>query len=223
MSESDRRPELISRLKLLLCDDHTLFREALASLLSQQPGWQVVAQAADGAEAVRLAAEHKPDIAVLDVAMPGVSGIEACGGIRDTSPDTRVIALSMYGDLHYRQRMFAAGAAAYVLKNEAVTELVQAVEAVLRGETFISAALSGREPPQPQRSAELDQQRLTQRERDVLSLLAQGRRTKDIADALGISVKTVETYRGRIMLKLDIDNLVGLVKFAIRSGIVSAE
>ncbi len=134
-------------LTLLLCDDHALFREGLAALLVQQAGWRVVAQAADGAEAVRLAAELKPDLAVLDVAMPEVSGIDAAAGIRDASPATRIVALSMYGDEHYRQRMFAAGAGAYVLKNEAGAELVKAIHAVLRGETFISPSLRSQDPP----------------------------------------------------------------------------
>ncbi len=210
-------------LKILLCDDHALFREGLAVLLARQPGWRIVATAGDGAEAIRLADEHKPDLAVLDVAMPGVSGIEAAEGIRGVSPDTRIIALSMYGDLHYRQRMFDAGADAYVLKNEAGAQLEQAIHAVLRGETFISPALSESQAPHPQRCAELDQGRLTEREREVLCRLAQGQRTKEIARELGISAKTVETHRSRLMLKLGIDNLVGLVKFAIRAGLVSTD
>lgn len=210
-------------LTFLLCDDHALFREGLAALLAHQTGWRVVAQAADGQEAVRLAAELKPDLAVLDVAMPGISGIDAAVRLREVSPDTRIVALSMYGDEHYRRRMFAAGAAAYVLKNEAGAELVAAIHAVLRGETFLSPSLHTQGPPQPQRCADLDQEKLTPREREVLRLLAQGRRAKDIATTLGISAKTVETYRGRVMLKLGADNLVELVKFAIRAGLVSVD
>lgn len=210
-------------LTILLCDDHVVFREGLALLLTQQTGWRVVAQAGDGGEALRLAQELQPDVAVLDIAMPGMSGIEAATAIREASPETRVVALSMYGDEHYRQRMLAAGASGYVLKNEAGAELVEAIRTVCLGGTFMSPSLSRGELPQPQRCADLDLGLLTGRERDVLRLLAQGRRTKDIAADLGISVKTVETYRGRVMLKLGIDNLVGLVKFAIRAGLVRPE
>jgi DNA-binding NarL/FixJ family response regulator len=211
------------QLTILLCDDHALFREGLAALLTRQPGWRVVAQAADGGEAVRLAGELQPDLAVLDVAMPGVSGIDAAAQIRKISPDSRIVALSMYGDEHYRRRMFDAGANAYVLKNDASAELVAAVQTVLRGETYVSPSLRDRAPPQPQRSAELDMGRLTPRELDVFRLMALGRRPKDIAETLGISVKTVESHRSRIMLKLGISSLADLVKVAIRAGIVGVE
>jgi DNA-binding NarL/FixJ family response regulator len=210
-------------LKILLCDDHALFREGLAALLARRPGWRVVAEAGDGAEAIQLAGQCKPDLAVLDASMPGVSGIEAAEGIRGVSPDTRIIALSMYSDAHYRQRMFDAGADAYVLKNEAGAHLEQAIDAVLRSETYVSPTLRERQAPEPQRSAELEQDKLSEREREVLCRLAQGQRAKDIARDLGISVKTVETHRSRLMLKLGIDNLVGLVKFAIRAGLVSSD
>lgn len=210
-------------LSILLCDDHALFREALAALLAQVAGWQVVAQAGDGAEAVRLADAHRPDVAVLDVAMPGMGGIDAAKRIRAVSPATRVIALSMYADAHYRQGMASAGAVGYVLKNEAGAELVSAIRAVIRGETYVSALLRDAAPAGLAIAPAPDLACLTGRERDVLRLLAQGGRTKDIAATLGISAKTVETYRGRVMLKLGIDNLAGLVKCAIRAGIVGVD
>lgn len=214
-------------LTLILCDDHCLFREGLAGLLQREPGWEVIGQAGDGAEAIRLADALKPDLAVLDVAMPGLGGIEAAEAIRVRSPRTRIVAVSMYGDLHYRKRMLAAGAAAYVLKNEAGADLIAAIHAVMRGETFISPSLASpsqrRDAGQSERCPDLDQAALTGREREVLGLLVRGRRTKEIAAELGISAKTVETYRGRLMLKLGIDNLAGLVKFAIRAGIAPME
>jgi DNA-binding NarL/FixJ family response regulator len=195
--------------------------------LQQEPGWEVIAQAGDGAEAIRLADELKPDLVVLDVAMPGLGGIETAEAIRLRSPKTRIVAVSMYSDLHYRKRMLAAGAAAYVLKNEAGADLIAAIHSVLQGETFISPLLESpsrrRDALQSERSPDLDQAALTGREREVLELLARGRRTKEIAAELGISAKTVETYRGRIMLKLGIDNLAGLVKFAIRAGIAPVD
>jgi DNA-binding NarL/FixJ family response regulator len=210
-------------LTILLCDDHALFREGLSALLARQPGWRVVAQAGDGDEAVRLARELKPDLAVLDVSMPGVSGIDAAREIRTHSPETRIVALSMYGDEHYRRRMDDAGADAYVLKNDASTELVAAIQAVLREESYVSPTLRGQATPQPQRSAKLDIESLTPREREVFRLLALGRRPKEIAATLGISVKTVETYRGRLLLKLGVANLAQLVKVAIRAGVVDIE
>jgi DNA-binding NarL/FixJ family response regulator len=211
---------------LLLCDDHQLFREGLAALLAQQrPDWRILAQTGDGEEAIRLAEALRPDIAILDLAMPGLSGIEVAGHIRQRSPDTHIVALSMYGDSLYRRQMLAAGANGYVLKNEAGSDLLMAIETVLRGERFLSPALTAElpEPTRGGRSPELDYATLTAREREVLSLLARGRRTREIAAELGISVKTVETYRGRIMLKLGIDNLTGLVLFAVRAGIVVAD
>jgi DNA-binding NarL/FixJ family response regulator len=129
----------------------------------------------------------------------------------------------MYADAHYLQRMLAAGARAYVLKNEAGADLIQAIRAAVAGETFISPALAQAGTAAVQRSADLDQALLTEREREVLRLLAQGWRTKEIADSLGISAKTVETYRARIMMKLRIDTLAGLVRFAIRAGIAPVE
>lgn len=205
----------------VLADDHVLFRQGLASLLSGQTEWMIVGEAADGEEAVRQSERLQPDIVILDVEMPGMDGIEAAGRIRRVSPATRIIALSMYGDEYYQRRMFGAGASAYVLKNEAIDHLVDAVHACLKDEQFVRM---GAQKPGAQsdfRSAEVDKRSLSVRELEVLRHLAEGRRTREIADILEISAKTVETYRGRIMLKLGIDNLPALVKFAIRAGITS--
>ncbi len=201
-------------LTVLLADDHVLFRQGLALLVREQGDWEIVGEAGDGAEAVALAQARRPQIAVLDVEMPGMNGIEATRRIRQVSPETRIVALSMYGDTHYQRRMFEAGASAYVLKNEAI-------QATLRGERFVSPTARPTGATVARRSADLDRRALTEREVEVLCLLAQGQRGKEIARTLGISAKTVETYRGRIMLKLGIDNLPGLVKFAIRAGIIS--
>jgi len=210
-------------LSFLLCDDHSLVLEGLGALISREPGWQVSARAGGGAEAVRLAAASSPDVAVVDVAMPDMDGIETTAQIRRVSPRTRIIALSMYADDHYLRRMLDAGASAYVLKNEASADLIRAIRCVLDGETFISPGLAAPGDGSPQRAASVDEATLTEREREVLCLLAQGRRTNEIATDLGISAQTVETYRTRIMLKLRIDNLAGLVRFAIRAGIVPAQ
>jgi DNA-binding NarL/FixJ family response regulator len=205
---------------VVLADDHTLFRQGLTSLLDKKPQWQIVGEANDGTEAVRLCEKCRPDIVILDVEMPGLSGIEAAERIREVSSDSKIVALSMYGDTFYQRRMFDAGAAAYVLKTEAVDDLLTAVEAVLAGKQFVSpSAGPSRGEAIAARSPELELQLLSGRELEVLRLLAEGRRTKEIAVMLEISAKTVETYRSRIMLKLGIDNLPGLVKFAIRAGI----
>ena len=210
-------------LTILLADDHVLFRQGLALLVREQGDWRIVGEAGNGAEAVALAEAHQPQIAVLDVEMPGMNGIEAARRIRQMSPGTRIVALSMYGDAHYQERMFEAGASAYVLKNEAIDDLVEAIQAVLRGDRFISPAVAHNEAIVERRSANLDKRALSEREAEVLRRLAEGQRIKEIADALNLSAKTVETYRSRIMLKLGIDNLPDLVKFAIRAGITSTE
>lgn len=208
-------------IKILLADDHVMIRQGLRSLLMQQREWQVVAEAGDGMEAIRLAQQHRPEVAILDVAMPEVSGVEATQQIRKLLPKTRIVALSMYGDAHYLDLMLQAGACAYVLKDEAVVELVDAIRAALRGSRFISPALvkSGTVPST--RSTRLEKRSLTDREIEVLRLITEGLKSREIAAELGIGVKTVETYRSRIMTKLGIDHVPGLVKFAIKAGIIS--
>lgn len=208
---------------LLLADDHVLFRQGLAALLRNHGRWNIVGEASDGAEALQLAQCLQPDIVVIDISMPGMSGIEATPLIRDAAPNTRIIALSMYGDIHYRDLMFKAGATAFVLKNEAVGELIDAIESALRGKRFVSPAINQQGALRLGRGGPLDKRALSEREIEVLRLLAKGHRSREIAGILGISDKTVETYRGRIMLKLGVSNLADLVKFAIRTGITSTE
>jgi len=204
---------------LLLCDDHTLVREGLAALLRERTDWTVVAEAADGPAAIALAARLQPDVAVVDVSLPSLSGIDAARAIRTAAPATRIVALSMFGDAIYQRGMFEAGALAYVLKNRAGADLVAAIDAALRRETYISPELE--QPPLGSRvgAANAEGAQLSGRERDVLRLLAEGCRTKEIAEQLEISPKTVETYRSRLCHKLGIDTLAGLVKYAIRAGI----
>jgi len=192
----------------------------LAMLIRSQNDWDIIGEACNGNEAVRLAALLKPDIAVLDVEMPGLNGIEAARRISQATPATRIVALSMYCDAHYQERMFEAGALAYVLKNEAINDLVLAIQSVLRGNRFISSTFAQQGVMVSPRSAKIDISLLSKRETDVLRLLVEGKRNSEIADVLTLSVKTVETYRSRIMLKLGIDNLPTLVKFAIRAGII---
>jgi DNA-binding NarL/FixJ family response regulator len=215
----------------LLCDDHALFREGLTALLERTSERQVVGTAATGGEAVRLAEELTPDVVVLDVGLPDITGVDAACAIQSAAPGCAVVALSMYADGHYVKRMLEAGALAYVLKNDVSGELLQAIAAATRGERYLSRTLRAAPDPVSEdaqatplgRCPEMDRELLTGREREVLCLLARGQRAKQVAAELGISVKTVETYRSRIMHKLDIDNLPGLVRFAIRAGMVTAE
>jgi len=203
----------------LLADDHVLFRQGLAMLIGSHNNWEIVGEADNGNDAVRLATLLKPDIALLDVEMPRLNGIEAARRISQATPATRVVALSMYGDTHYQKRMFEAGALAYVLKNEAINDLVLAIQSVLCGNRFISSAFVQQDVVVSSRSAKIDISVLSKREVEVLRLLVEGKRNSEIAVVLAISVKTVETYRSRIMLKLGIDNLTTLVKLAIRAGV----
>jgi DNA-binding NarL/FixJ family response regulator len=201
-----------------LVDDHALFREGLSLLIQSQSDWHILGEAADGETGVRLARELQPDIVMLDIEMPTLNGIAAAPRLLKAAPAARIIALSTYGDSRYRERMFAAGASAFVLKNEAMDDLLKAVDAVLRGERFVSPAIEDASAYKV-RSTTVELEWLTEREIEVLRLVADGLRSKDIGQQLGISERTVETYRARIMLKLNITTLPGLVKFALNAGL----
>lgn len=208
---------------LVLVDDHRLFRQGLAALLSEQPEWRVVGEASDGDEAVRMVKRLRPDIVVLDVEMPGMNGVDVAASVRQQAPESKIVALSMYGDIYYQQRMFDAGASAYVLKNEASEDLVEAMQQVMRGVRYVSPLARLQETTEVRKSVLEKKEVLSKRELEVLRHLAEGRRNREIAEILNISEKTIETYRGRIMLKLNIDNIPDLVKFAIRAGITSTK
>jgi DNA-binding NarL/FixJ family response regulator len=205
---------------IVIADDHVLFRQGLAALLREQPGWAVVGEAGSGEEAIELVAALKPAVAVVDVEMAGIGGIDAAERIHKISPDTRIVALSMYTSAHYQQRMRRAGASAYVRKSQPIGELVDAVRAVIAGTAHEPGSPA---PAAETRSARVDADALSEREREVLRLLAEGKRTALIAEALGISHKTVETYRSRLQQKLGISDISGLVRFAIRAGLISPE
>jgi DNA-binding NarL/FixJ family response regulator len=208
---------------IVIADDHVLFRQGLAALLREQPGWTVVGEAGSGEEAIALVAALKPDVAVIDVEMAGIGGIEAAQQVHQGSPGTKIVALSMYANAQYQERMRRAGAAAYVRKSQPINELVDAIKAVLAGEAYWTRGRTSPEPDSETRSARVDANALSERERDVLRMLAEGKRTSVIAETLGISHKTVETYRARLQQKLGIADLSGLVRFAIRAGLVSPE
>jgi DNA-binding NarL/FixJ family response regulator len=213
-------------MRLLLADDHTLFREGVRSLLARMPEVIVVAETGDGREALELIEQHRPDVALLDITMPGMNGLEVAARTERTSPKTRVVILSMHANEGYVAQALRAGIAGYLLKDAAATELSAALRAVARGETYLSPAISrhvvegflGRSAPEADPLAGL-----TARQREILQLIAEGKSTKEIAVALSVGVKTVETHRAKLMERLNIRDVAGLVRFAIRSGIISPD
>jgi DNA-binding NarL/FixJ family response regulator len=213
-----------SPIKVLVADDHTVVREGIRHVLDGEPGFIIVAEAATAAEAVRLAEAEKPDVVLLDITMPGESGLQAAVRMRKLVPETRILILSMHDNPEYVLESVRAGAHGYLLKDSAATELRQAIRAVHQGEEYFSAPIAHRlraavrgqagELPGP-----LDV--LTGREREVLVGIALGRTNKEIASELGISHRTVETHRESLMRKLGIKTVAGLTKLALETGLVS--
>jgi DNA-binding NarL/FixJ family response regulator len=217
----------VSAIRTLLADDHTLVRAGLRALLRYIAGVTIVAEADNGRDAVRLASELTPDLAIMDISMKELNGIEAAAQMKAQSPATRVLILSMHTTEEFVRRALKAGAAGYLVKDSAPLELTMAIEAVMRGETYLSPRVSksllsglvdGRAAPG---GSSLDG--LTPRQREVLQLVAEGRSTKEIAFALEVSVKTVETHRAALMERLGIRDTASLVVYAVRNGLVSAE
>ena len=215
----------MSRLRILLADDHTVVRQGLRKILEARPQWEVVAEAADGREAVKQAEEVKPDVAIMDVAMPLLNGIEAVRQIARKASGTRVLVLSMHNDEAYVTQMLRAGAAGYLLKDSADVDLLQAVDAVASGKSFFSPAIARVIADDYVRQLEdrgvSDRyELLSEREREIFQLIAEGKTNKEISGALAMSVKTVESHRRNLMLKLDIHETAGLVRHAIRIGLI---
>jgi len=214
----------MTALRILLADDHTVVRQGLRKVLEERPEWQVVAEAGDGREAVRLAEEFKPDVAVVDVAMPLLNGIEATRQITRRAPQTKVLVLSMYADEAYVIQMLKAGATGYLLKDSAGVDLLQAVQAVSQGKSFFSPAVARlmSDDYARQRGADaVDRyESLSGRERETFQLVAEGKTNKEIAALLFISPSTVETHRARIMEKLDLHSAVEIVLYAVRRGVI---
>ena len=210
-------------IRVLLADDHTLVLAGIRGLLTRLADVEVVGEAADGREALRLAEALRPDIVLLDIAMPGMNGLEVAQRLADADPAIRVVILSMHASEEYVLRALRAGAAGYLLKDSAVAELELAIRAVARGETYLSPPVSKRVvdeyvmrtggTPDPLAA-------LTPRQREILQLVAEGHTSKDIAQRLGLSYRTVETHRNQLMKRLGVTDLTGLVRFAVRSGLV---
>ena len=211
--------------RILLADDHKIIAEGLRSLLEKNPAFAVVGHASDGRTAVRLAADLSPDLVIMDISMPGLNGIEATRQILEANPRTKVIALSMHKDGHYIAAALKSGVMGYLLKESAFEELAAAIQAVLKGQSYLSTSIADIVIKDYIRH--LGKQGtgafsvLGPREREVLQSLSEGLSTKEIAARLKVSVKTVETYRGQIMSKLNIRSVAELTKYAIREGITS--
>jgi RNA polymerase sigma factor (sigma-70 family) len=214
-------------LKILLADDHQLVRDGLRSLLEKRHGFRIVAEAENGRKAVELSKETNPDLIIMDLNMPDLNGIEATRRILKESPRIKLIALSMHSDKRYVTRALQAGATGYVLKDNAFDELAKAIQFVMQNRIFLSPEINQVVVKEYlEKSKQLDQPAysvLTEREREVVQLIAEGKSTKEIAAVLKISVKTVETYRQRTMDKLNINNIADLIKFAIREGLSSLD
>jgi DNA-binding NarL/FixJ family response regulator len=209
-------------IQILLADDHKVVREGFRALLEDH-GFQIVGEASDGYEAVRLAREFKPAIAVLDLSMPLLSGIQACKEISRVSPLTRTIILTMYRDDQYVLDALRAGVAGYMLKSRAGKDLIEAIREVSAGSTYLGPEISHVVVKAYQSNVQPPlHTSLSSRETQVLQLVAQGKSTKEVASVLGISVKTASAHRASLMRKLDIHETAGLVRYAIRVGLVAA-
>jgi len=211
--------------RVLLADDHALVRAGIRALLQGLEGVTVVAETGNGAEVLELARTHRPDVVLLDISMPGLSGLDVSAQLQQALPEVRVVVLSMHANEEYVLQALRSGAVGYMLKDSATAELELALKAVMQGETYLSPPISkqvvegyvqrvGAEQPASEK--------LTPRQREVLQLIAEGHSTKEIAYRLELSVKTVETHRAQLMERLQIRDIAGLVKYAIRSGLASS-
>jgi two-component system, NarL family, response regulator NreC len=215
----------MSRVRILLADDHNLVRQGLRKVLEERTDWEVVAEASNGRDAVRLAEQHKPDVAIVDVAMPLLNGIETTRQITRRVPGTRVLVLSMHADEAYVTQILQAGATGYLLKDSADVDLMQAVSAVAIGKSFFSPAIA---------RVMLDDyvrqladkgitdryETLSEREREIFQLIAEGKTNKEIAALLSVSPSTVETHCAHIMEKLDLHSAAEIVLYAVRRGVI---
>ncbi len=216
-----------SKIRLLLVDDHPLVREGLRSCLVQEKNLEIVGEAADGEEAIRQAKTCSPDIVLLDINMPGMNGLEAARFLNKVAPKSRILILTMHDNKEYVKRMVASGVQGYVLKDSSPAELIAAIAAVHRGETYFSKRVSQTVLNDYVKTVRTKTKKggveLSQRESEVLVLITEGLSNKEIASRLFVSVRTVETHRERIIRKLDIHTVAGLTRYALTKGIVKLE
>lgn len=213
--------------RVLIADDHTLMREGLKALIAGNPEFSVVAEAANGQEAIRQALEHKPDLIILDISMPHTNGTEAISSIRGRMPESRILVLTAHSADEFVRETLRIGANGYVLKEDSHAELILAMRTLMAGKTYLSpeicsSVVSGYLDSQPNQKEESGWASLTKREREVLKLIAEGRRNKEIAEYLSLSPKTIEKHRANLMTKLDLHSASALTAYAIENGLVSA-
>jgi DNA-binding NarL/FixJ family response regulator len=214
--------------KILLVDDHTLFREGIRALLSTVPDIEVVGEAADGKQAIELAEELLPDVIVMDLVMPGMNGMQAAQHLHDQHPDMKILILSMYDDDEYVCQILKAGASGYVLKRAASDDLLRAIREVDGGGSALHPTVAAKLLKDYVRKSKATEHKntgsvLTARENEVLKLIAEGYSNHQIADVLGLGRKTVDSHRTNIMRKLDLHDVTGLVKYALRHGLIKLE
>ena len=207
-------------MRVLVADDHTLVRAGLIALIAKLPEMEVVAEAADGREALRLVRDLQPDLVLMDIAMPGLNGLESAERIHSIHPKTKIIILSMHSNEEYVAQALKAGAAGYLLKDAATAELEMALKSVAMGQFYLSPAISRQVVDNLLRGGPSGLDVLTPRQREILQLIAEGKSTREIADTLHLSVKTVETHRAQLMDRLDIHETAGLVRYAMRKGLI---
>jgi len=219
--------EPVKPIRVILADDHTIVRAGIRAVIEKFPGVQVVGEADDGREVLKLVKEHLPDVVLMDITMPGLNGLDAAERMAKEFPAVRVIILSMHNNDEYYWRALKVGAAGYLLKKAATTELETALQQVMRGEVYLSQEISARLLKKipldgiADRKSPLEQ--LTGRQREILQLIAEGQNTKQIADLLKVSPKTVEYHRMKLMDCLNVHDVPGLVRFAMRVGLISQE
>jgi two-component system, NarL family, response regulator NreC len=216
----------MARLELVVADDHTLMRQGLCKILEEQPEWRVVAQATNGRDAVKLVMDLRPSVAILDIGMPLLNGIDATRQLRRRQPDLHVLILSMHAEEAYIMQALQAGAQGYLLKDSADVELIRAVESVSTGKSYFSPAVARvmlddyvRHLTQKGLVDRYDL--LSEREREVLQLIAEGQSNKEVANTLAVSPATVETHRAHIFQKLDVHNTAEVVLYAVRRGLIA--
>jgi DNA-binding NarL/FixJ family response regulator len=217
------------QLTILLADDHTIVRQGLAKVLEGEPGFLVIGEARDGREAVALVEQHKPDIVIMDITMPLLNGIEATRQIKKANPRTRVIILSMHSHSRFIGELLSLGASGYLIKDSSGTDIINAINAAAKGDIYLSPSISRQviedyvSLKRTKSSREELYGQLSNREREVFQMIAEGHSTKDIADVLCVSASTVKTHRSNIMEKLQMDNISQLVHFAIELGLVEIQ
>jgi DNA-binding NarL/FixJ family response regulator len=214
----------MNMIRVLLADDHDLMRDGIAALLTRVPGLEIVGEASDGLQAIRMIPKHNPNLILMDIGMTPMNGLDATARITNEYPDVRVVILSMHANEEYVLKALRAGASGYLLKDTKKEELIEALTAVASGRTYLSKQVSRHVIDDYVRSVEAKSsplEQLTPRQRQILQLIAEGKTNKEIAQILKVSIKTVDTHRTLLMQRLDIHDIAGLVRFAIKMGIVS--